>query len=379
MAENTYEKLLSPMTIRGKHWKNRIVVAPKGGMKIIAGDMECQMRDMIAYYGKGHPAEIIIGETPVSEQAGRGVGEAYDFSDPNVRKGIHTYAGLIKDTIGAIAMVELFHAGDQRVWSGDTDIIGPVSYVRSSDGAKIRGMTSEDIRRVCIEFAEAAFAMKECGFDGVVVHAGHGWLLHQFFSQETNRRTDDFGGSLENRCRFTDMVLSAIREKCGEDFIIECRISGSENREESYDLEEIAYYANVIAREADIIHISAGLYRDPGDTGMVSGSFAPHGLNLPVAEYIKSRGCKAAVTVVGGFNDPLLMENVLEDEKADFIAMLRQFTADPLFIDKLRNGRPEEIRPCIRCMRCFPGAYEAAREDEKNMGFLILNWQSTAL
>ena len=71
--------MLAPMTIRGKQWKNRIVLAPKGGMRIIDGEMEQQMHDMLSYYGMGHPAEVIIGETPVSEQAGRSVGDAYDF------------------------------------------------------------------------------------------------------------------------------------------------------------------------------------------------------------------------------------------------------------------------------------------------------------
>lgn len=227
MEKQNYEPLLAPLVIRGKVWRNRIVAAPKGGMKIIGGAMETKMRDMIAYYGQGHPGELIIGETPVSEQAGRSVGEAYDFSDPAVRNGIRAYAELVKHDIGALAMVELFHAGEQRVWSGNTDIIGPMGYIRSSDGAEIHAMTEADAARVCAEFANAARAMKECGFDGVVVHAGHGWLLHQFFSKQTNRRTDRFGGSLENRCRLTVMVLAAIRAECGEDFIIECRISGS--------------------------------------------------------------------------------------------------------------------------------------------------------
>lgn len=365
MTVDRFRNLLSPMVIRNRRWKNRMVVAPKGGMKIADGEMEPQMRDMIAYYGQGHPAEIIIGETPVSGQAGRGVGEAYDFNDPKVRQGIEKYASLIRHEIGAIAMVELFHAGEQRVWTGDSDILGPMSYIRKSDGARIKAMTEEDIQKVCAEFASAALVMKECGFDGVVVHAGHGWLLHQFFSEKTNKRKDQYGGSLENRCRLTIMVLDAIREKCGEDFVIECRISGSEAQEGSYTLPEVSYYANAISQKADIIHISAGLYRDPGRTGMVSQNFAPHGLNLPIAEYVKAHGCKAAVSVVGGFNDPVMMEEAVGSGKADLIAMLREFTAEPAFPDKLRQGLAAQLRPCIRCMRCFPGAYEDAREDER--------------
>lgn len=368
MKCHDYQYLLSPMTIRGKRWKNRIVLAPKGGMKIVNGEIEQQMRDMLTYYGMGHPAEVIIGETPVSEQAGRSVGEAYDLKDPKVLEGIKKYADLIKDRIGAIAMVELFHAGDQRLWLGKGKVMGPTAYRRQSDGVEIKAMTEQDIRRTCEEFSNTALVMKRCGFDGVVVHAGHGWLLHQFFSARTNKRDDAYGGDLRNRCRFTEEVLKAIREKCGEDLLIECRISGSEYQSGSCPLDDISTYANMIAQYSDIVHISSGLYRDPGETGMVSGPFFPHGLNLPIGEYIKKHGCKAAVTVVGGMNDPAMMEHAIKTGRTDLVAMLRELTAEPQFAVKLMRGRAQEVRPCIRCMRCFPGAYEAARADEKRLG-----------
>lgn len=360
--------MLAPMTIRGKQWKNRIVLAPKGGMRIIDGEMEQQMHDMLSYYGMGHPAEVIIGETPVSEQAGRSVGEAYDFKDPKVCAGIRKYASMIKEQIGAVAMVELFHAGDQRLWIGNGKVMGPMAYTRPTDGAQIHAMTQHDIRTTCDEFAQAAYTMKQCGFDGVVVHAGHGWLLHQFFSPITNKRTDAYGGSLDNRCRFAVEVLHAIRDRCGENFVIECRISGSEHRSESYTMQDISTFANLLSQYADIIHVSAGLYRDPCETGMVSGVFSPHGLNLPVGEYIKKHGCRAAVTVVGGWADPGMIEEAIASGGTDFVAMLREFTAEPKFVDKVLQGRAAEIRPCIRCLRCFPGAYEAARADEQRLG-----------
>ncbi len=368
MKQQNYPHLLAPMTIRGKQWKNRIVLAPKGGMKIVDGEMEQQMHDMLSYYSLGHPAEVIIGETPVSEQAGRGVGEAYDFKEPKVREGIRKYASMIKEQIGAVAMVELFHAGNQRLLIGKGKVMGPTAYTRPTDGAQIHAMTQQDIRTTCDEFAQAAYTMKQCGFDGVVVHAGHGWLLHQFFSPITNKRTDAYGGSLNNRCRFSVEVLHAIRDRCGENFVIECRISGSEYRSESYTMQDISTYANVLSQYADIIHVSAGLYRDPCETGMVSGVFSPHGLNLPVGEYIKKHGCRAAVTVVGGWNDPSMMEEAIASGGTDFVAMLREFTAEPKFVDKVMQGRAAEIRPCIRCLRCFPGAYEAARADEQRLG-----------
>lgn len=224
-------------------------------------------------------------------------------------------------------------------------------------------MTEEDIAATIADFAYAAKTCKDCGFDGVVIHGGHGWLFHQFFSPATNRRTDRFGGSLEKRLRFLLMTLDAVRESCGEDFILECRISGAENTgHDSYTTDELVEAAKLLQHHCDIIHVSAGMYRDPAETHMMSTIYNAHGCNVPYARAVKA-AVDVPVSVVGGINPPALCEDIVSSDAADLIVMCRQWVADPDFLHKCQVGHFDEIRGCIRCMRCFPGPFESIEHE----------------
>lgn len=347
------------LTIRGKTWKNRLVVSPMIGMEVENGTLKPEALKQLRFYAQGDPAEYIVGETNVSPTAYRGPAElAFNFHDATSQAGMRFYADVIKRELGALAMVELTHAGESKSAEMGTPIWGPIGYTRASDGAKIHGMTEEDIATTIGDFVYAAKTCKDCGFDGVVIHGGHGWLFHQFFSPATNHRTDRFGGSLENRMRFLLMTLDAIRETCGEDFIIECRISGAENTgHDAYTSNELGEAAELLAQHCDIIHVSAGMYRNPSETQMMSTIYDAHGCNVPYARQIKSR-VNVPVSVVGGINRPALCEDILSSGAADLIVMCRQWIADPDFLHKWQAGYPDEIRGCIRCMRCFPGPFE---------------------
>ena len=259
---------------------------------------------------------------------------------------------------GVIATIELCHCGATKIGSPGSPVYGPSSFVRESDGVHVHGMTEAEIAETVADFASAAKAVYDCGFDGVCIHAGHEWLPHQFMSLRTNRRTDRYGGSVENRARFLTEVFDAVRAACGEDFVIECRLSGSENAPDpGYTLDEMCRMCAIYARHCDVIQVSAGRYYDPVDTLMISSTFQPHGCNLGPAEAIR-RCVDIPVAVVGGINDPDLCEDIVASGKADLVVMCRQRLADPMFVRKCMEGRADEIRPCIRCMRCFPGPIE---------------------
>ena len=351
---------LRPLTIRGKTWKNRLVVSPMIGFELENGALTPGAREQIRFYGGGGAAEYIVGETEVSPEAFRGPREmAFDFHRDDSLAGMREYASLVRDELGSLAMVELCHAGQSKAARPGETIVGPMSRVRPSDGAEIVGLDRAGIEKVARDFAYAAGRCREAGFDGAVIHGGHGWLFHQFLSPLTNRRTDEFGGSLENRLRPLVMTLDAVRAECGEDFILECRLSGRENSgRESLTEEEFVEAAELVSRHCDLLHISAGLYRDPARTGMMSTPFDDHGCNVPMAARVK-RAVSVPVTVVGGINSPGLAEEIVRSGRADLVAMCRQWVADPEFLRKSESGRADEVRGCIRCTRCFPGPFES--------------------
>ena len=357
MSEFTH--FLSPITIRGRIWKNRSVAAPMGGVEAENGHLTEHARYFIDYYTQGDLAEYIVGETDISRIGSRSPeGQYFDVREPQNQAAMRECAECIHSH-GVLASIELCHCGATKIGSPGSPVWGPSEYVRESDGVRVHGMTEAEIDITAREFAEAAKIAQDCGFDAVCIHAGHEWLPHQFLSRRTNLRTDRFGGSSENRIRFLVMVADAIREACGEELIIECRVSGSENEpgDSGYSLDEACEMFGILSRHIDILHISAGRYYDPVETRMMSCSYQPHGCNVDAAAAIKQH-CECAVAVVGGFNDPDMCEDVVASGKADLIVMGRQRLADARFVQKCEEGRADEIRPCIRCMRCFPGPME---------------------
>ena len=357
MSEFTH--FLSPITIRGRIWKNRSVAAPMGGVEAENGGLTEHAKYFIDYYTQGDLAEYIVGETDISRIGSRSPeGQYFDVREPQNQEAMRECAERIHSH-GVLASIELCHCGATKIGSPGSPVWGPSEYVRESDGVRVHGMTEAEIDITVREFAEAAKIAQDCGFDAVCIHAGHEWLPHQFLSRWTNLRTDRFGGSSENRIRFLVMVADAIREACGEELIIECRVSGSENEpgDPGYSLDEACEMFGILSRHIDILHISAGRYYDPVETRMMSCSYQPHGCNVDAAAAIKQH-CECAVAVVGGFNDPDMCEDVVASGKADLIVMGRQRLADARFVRKCEEGRADEIRPCIRCMRCFPGPME---------------------
>lgn len=358
-----YSHLLAPIRIAGHTYRSRVVSAPRGG--IWNEDPECHDADPeqlaeIDLRAGGGQAAFLVGETPVTAAGGRGANEFYGFDDQSEEhtRRYRQFAQRIHDN-GALALVELCHVGQAKSEiEGEEQPIGPMELT-NGDGVFIRAMTEEDVEQLCADFVKAARFCQEAGFDGVCLHCGHGWLFHQFLSPRTNQRIDRFGGSLENRSRLSVMVLQALREACGREFILECRVSGSEHVPGGYSLEDICGYCRYLSQYADLIHVSAGLYQDPSGTWQESTLYEPHGCNADVAAAIRAV-VDIPVAVVGGINSPEQAEELIAQGKCDLVVLCRQLTADPFFTQKVREGRAEEIRRCLRCMRCYPGPFEEA-------------------
>jgi NADPH-dependent 2,4-dienoyl-CoA reductase/sulfur reductase-like enzyme len=221
------------------------------------------------------------------------------------------------------------------------------------EGVPVREMDEAWIERLIKCYADAAAFAKKCGAGMITIHGGHGWLLAQFMSNATNRRTDGWGGSLEKRMRFPLAVVSAVRAAIGGALPIEMRISGAECIPNGYDIGEGVEIAKLLDGKVDLIHVSAG-HHENDEAVMTTHPtmFLPDGVNVKYAAAIKKH-VKTPVATVGALTEPAHMEEIIRSGQADIVALGRQTLADPDLPLKARTGREDEINRCLRCFTCF--------------------------
>ena len=268
-----------------------------------------------------------------------------------------TYAADAISRHGAVPSLELSHSGmyagtymTDKTRQHEMCQWGPSDTTRP-DGVPVRALSKEQIDEIVQAYGTVAGLAKRAGFEMIMIHGGHGWLINQFLSPYFNHRTDEYGGSLENRCRFACQVLDAVRAAVGPMFPIEFRFSGSELFEGGYDLEEGVRIAQTLESRIDLLHVSAGTYqRGFGDTH--PSMFKDHGCNVYLAAEIKKH-VSIPVATIGGLNDPAQMEEIIASGKADVVYMARALLADPFLPRKVMENRSEDIVHCLRCFTCM--------------------------
>ncbi len=366
MAEKThFPHLFSPITIRGRVYRNRIITAPTlFSCSIFMEDIAENVYRMVENRAKGGAAEVSCGEVCVNFHEGVCVFAHpfdYDKLEGPDFEAFAEYARRIKKH-GAVAMMELTHEA-ARV-EVDNPFIpfkghepwGPDDYIRE-DGAHVHAMDETMMESICRDFARAVRYFMAAGFDGIVLHGGHGFIVQQFLSPWTNHRTDEYGGSLENRARFPLRILRAMREAGGENMILEVRMSATDGVPGGLQVGDVADFFKLTEGLVDIVHVSNGLKWEGNRTGTFSDMFDPHGLNVPFAAEIKKK-VNIPVAVVGGINSPEFCEKVIADGLVDMVILGRQCYADPEFPNKAATGREAFIRRCVRCFQCYPGTME---------------------
>ncbi|MFC1592996.1 FAD-dependent oxidoreductase [Candidatus Omnitrophota bacterium] len=339
-------KLFEPGMIGKMEVKNRIVMSPMGhGTGSKEGGY---MTDRtIAYYGeraKGGVGLVAIGANYVSRLPHRrGVTGVYDDSQiPGLQKMAHAIKSY-----GAMVSLQLLHPGPrlpEYVPGGDG--VGPSARTDPRTGITIRALSKEEIAKLVEDYAVASARIKRAGYDAVDIHGAHGYLINNFMSPWTNKRTDEYGGSIENRARFSCEIVRAVREEVGPDFPIIFRMMGDDGIDAGIKIDEAKQQAILLVEAgADALHISSGireaLHKQFPTIVQESGCL------VELAAAIK-KVVKVPIITVGKLN-PVLGERVLEEGKADFIAMGRALIADPELANKAREGRFEDIRPCIYC------------------------------
>lgn len=349
-----YPNLCKPLKIGRLTLRNRMCSAPLGATDVDAqGTPGPRTLGFYEARAKGGAAIVTVSELVVHPETDGSQMLHLSLKTPG-QLGAFTYVADAIKRHGALASIELSHSGQyagtymvDKKKKGDLHQFGPIDGVRP-DGIPVKALTKEQIASIVAAYAEAAGLAKRAGFDMCMVHAGHGWLINQFLSPYFNHRTDEYGGSLENRVRFAREILTAVRAEVGTGFPIELRMSGSELFDGGYDLDEGCRIAHALEDLVDIIHVSAGSYQF-GFSITHPSMFREHGCNVYLAEEIKKH-VSVPVATIGGLSDPDQMEEIIASGKADLVVMGRALLADPELPNKVMANEGDDI---VRCMRCF--------------------------
>ncbi|MDR0874898.1 MAG: FAD-dependent oxidoreductase [Clostridiales Family XIII bacterium] len=359
MLNKYYPHLGSPIQIGKLTFKNRIVNSPMAPPDF--GPDSALTHYNMAYYDRraeGGVALVTVSEGIVHMQTGRSHTKQLDLANPLTRPSLADTARMIHNH-DCYASVELSHGGKYagnrtQDESGKSAVrYGPIDEVLAN-GAVIHEMPEDLIFEIADSFAKAASFVKSAGFDMVMIHSAHGWLLHQFLSPSMNTRKDKWGGpSIENRMRFPLLVVDRIRAAVGPGFPIEYRMSGAECTDGGYDVDAAVEVAKALDGKVDLIHVSAGVHEDHDAFVITHPSmFVPHGSNVHLAAEIKKH-VSTPVATVGGLNDPDDMEEIIASGKADIVEIARQLLVDPDTPQKALSGRKDDITKCCRCFTCF--------------------------
>lgn len=352
-----FPHLSSPITIGRVTFRNRMFSAPMGGTDITNDG--CIGPKSTAFYelrGKGGAAAVTVSECMVHPKTDGSHAYHLDTTILNSLAAA-TYTADAIHRHGAVPSLELSHSGmyagtymTDKTKQHEMNQWGACDTVRA-DGVKVKALTEDMIQEIVAAYGQTAALAKRAGFGMIMIHGGHGWLINQFLSPYFNKRTDKYGGSLENRCRLAMEVLQSVREAVGPGFPIEFRMSGSELFEGGYDLEEGVRIAQQLEPYIDLLHVSAGTYqRGFGDTH--PSMFKEHGCNVYLAAEIKKH-VSIPVATIGALNDPEQMEEIIASGKADVVYMARALLADPFLPRKVMENRDDEIVKCLRCFTCM--------------------------
>ena len=352
-----FPHLCAPITLGRTVFRNRMFSAPMGGTDITADC--CVGPRTPGFYelrAKGGAAAVTASELVVHPKTDASHMFHLDLQTPGCLASWTFLADAVARH-GAVPSVELSHSGQYAgTYLIDKDKkkglvqYGPSDWVRP-DGIPVKALTGEQIDDIVKAYGETAALAKRAGFQMVMVHGGHGWLVNQFLSPAFNHRTDEYGGSLENRLLFARRVLQSVRDVVGPGFPIEFRMSGAEFFEGGYGIEEGIRIAQGVEDLVDLIHVSAGSYQF-GFFRTHLPMFAPHGDNVWLAAEIKKHVSKPVATI-GALNDPEQMEEIIASGQADVVEMARALLADPELPNKVMAGREDEIVHCLRCFTCM--------------------------
>jgi mycofactocin system FadH/OYE family oxidoreductase 2 len=345
-----YPHLFSPLRIGDLTVRNRIMQTAHVKLFAERGVDSQRNVDYQAARARGGAGLLITGNRVVHPTSTTGfprvawayLPEALD-ADRRLTAAVHEH--------GAIIFAQLNHFGLNATSDSADDLRvlwGPSAVKSPAYGETPKAMEAEDIREVVEWWGRSAELTRKGGFDGTEVHISHSYLLHQFLSPLYNKRTDEYGGSFENRLRFAREVIAEVRSRSGSDWVVGVRISLSDFIPGALDVEDAVRVARTLEADGqiDYVNVTAAGYHNIHLA--IQPSDEPDGYLVELTSQVKAALAELPVFTVGGIKDPVLAEEILASGKADMVAMTRAQIADPEFANKVREGREDELVHCIR-------------------------------
>lgn len=351
MEESSYSNLLSEGYIGNVKLRNRIIMPPmETNLPSITGEVTDSLLRYYEERAKGGPGAIIVEFTGVDSKTGKGTQTQLLLDSHGFISG-HNQLVEIIHKYRCKAFLQLHHAGRQTTKS----IIGTTPVSASSIPCKVmkavpREMETEEVYEMIEKFVKAAHRAKLAGYDGVELHAAHGYLLNNFLSPYSNKRQDEFGGSTENRARIVTEIIKGIREKVNKNFPIIVRFSADEFVEGGLQIEESVKLSKYFEESgAAALHISTSIFETMERN--VEPMPLPDGWRIPLAAKIKEN-VSISVIAVGAIRTPKMAEETLAEGKADFVAIGRGLLADPEWVKKVESNQVAAINQCTSCCYC---------------------------
>ena len=349
-------KLFEPGKIGTMVVKNRLVMAPMiAGSTSPEGFIEPRTIGYYAARAKGGVG-LIITQSSQALRIGRAPGRPGAWDDKFI-PGMAQIAEEVHKHGAKIGWQLCYHGKLLLQWADkiprpwETRAIGPSSIPWVRVGKSPEEATCDDIEYILGNWAEAARRVKDAGVDAVEIHGARGYGISQWLSPRDNKRNDEYGGSPENRARFACELISRIRQRVGPSFPIILRLSGADFMPGGITLEQSVIQAPLFVKAGvNALHISAG--EEESSQWQLLPYLLPDGAIVHLAEAIK-KVVDVPVIAVGKIWDPRFAEQILEEGKADFVAMGRALLADPDLPNKAKDGRFDEIRRCIYCNNCL--------------------------
>lgn len=355
---NKYPKVFSPIKVGNMELKNRIQFSPMvSSLSTPSGGVSPELLGYIKYQAQSGVGLITIGSTPIDHINGVDFFGALDVTSDDNMTDLRRISE-VAHRYGVKISVELVHAGRSapKQFRPNSPAIAPSPIPVENGPTDIREMTREDMDTIKQEYCDVAQRMMRSGFDMVMVHAAHGNLIAQFLSPKFNQRSDEYGGSFENRVRWPLEVLKAMRQRVGRGLNIDMRISGDELIPGGMGIEETKAFIRLAQEYIDTVHVSQGLIVEPRYMPYTMPAFyLPHCHNVKWSEQVKADPeIHIPVTVVGSITTIAEAEEIISAGKADMVAMARQLMCDNKLLYNAYRGKEEETRPCLRCHECAP-------------------------
>ena len=342
-----YPNIFEPLTVKRTTIRNRIAMTPMGTNYGEAnGEMSNRHMNYYSLRAKGGVGLIILENANVEYPVGsNGTSQIRIDHDSYMPRYYQLVESLHKD--GATVAIQINHAGASASSARTGVETVSSSNVPTKAGGEIpRPMTKEEILTTVKKYAEAARRIQAIGFDAIEIHCGHSYLMSQFISPYYNKRTDEFGGSVENRLRFPRMILEAVRKEVGPWFPIIVRVSAEERVPGGNTLEDTLEYLEYLDEFVDMYDVSCGL--NPSLQYQIDSNFLPDGWRSSMSRAVKDKFGKPVINT-GNYRDPKIVEKVLESGDVDIVGMGRGLIAEPNWVKKVQSGEEDMLRKCISC------------------------------